>query len=64
LSKEPSYYVREGGLHYHKKRECVMLEGKQFEAYNYQLMLLSIIKRKRLSPCPGCSAEDYSRRIK
>ena len=48
---EPKIYARPDGGHYHRRKDCVMLRGGQFEEIGYKEVTVEEVKKRKLRPC-------------
>lgn len=60
--KEEYVYIRSGGNHYHFNKDCIMLNGDQFEKYKYREVEFSKLP-KHYYPCPGCSEPKRRKQV-
>lgn len=44
-------YARKDGMHYHFRKDCIMLSGGQFEELLYEEITVDDIKERKLMPC-------------
>lgn len=50
-------YARPHGWHYHLNKECIMLQGGDFERMHYAEIQKTEIGKLKLNPCPACAYE-------
>ena len=64
LIEKVDYYASPNGCHFHTKKDCVMLQGENFERFKYRQIEFSTVERRHLIPCPFCSPDFYGNRFK